>query len=41
MMCLDAVSSYLVELQAMTADATVRMLIAHFKGVQARLERLF
>lgn len=41
MMCLDAVSSYLVELQAMTANANVRMLIAHFKGVQARLERLF
>ena len=40
MMCLDAVSSYLVELQAMTADNSVRHLISHFKGVQAKLERL-
>ncbi|KAK7492894.1 hypothetical protein BaRGS_00015841 [Batillaria attramentaria] len=40
MICLDAVSSYLVELQAMTMDAEVRKLISDFKNVQARLERL-
>ena len=40
MVCLDAVSSYLVELKAMTADGTVCQLITQFKGVQAKLERL-
>ncbi|KAK7100912.1 nuclear pore complex protein Nup155-like [Littorina saxatilis] len=40
MICLDAVSSYLVELQAMTADPNSRLLIGKFKGVQAKLERM-
>ncbi|XP_067677422.1 nuclear pore complex protein Nup155-like isoform X1 [Haliotis asinina] len=39
--CLDAVSSYLVELQARSsADQTVRRLISQFKSLQSKLERL-
>ncbi|XP_013406007.1 nuclear pore complex protein Nup155 [Lingula anatina] len=39
--CLDNVAAYLVELQSIVGgDTTVRTLIAEFKGVQAKLERL-
>lgn len=40
LVCLDAVASYLIELQANSSDSSVRRLIAQFKAVQAQLERM-
>lgn len=39
LVCLDAVSTYLIELQAMKPDASINLLMAQFKGVRAKLER--
>eukprot|EP00062_Callorhinchus_milii_P026724 gi/632989174/ref/XP_007883508.1/ PREDICTED: nuclear pore complex protein Nup155-like [Callorhinchus milii] len=38
--CLDAISHYLVELQAMTPTSALQTTIANFKSLQAKLERL-
>lgn len=40
MICLDAVSTYLIELQAMAPHPDVQRLMGSFKSVQARLERM-
>ncbi|XP_076462327.1 nuclear pore complex protein Nup155-like isoform X2 [Babylonia areolata] len=39
LVCTDAVSTYLIELQAMKPDPTITLLLSQFKGVRARLER--
>ncbi|KAL5016078.1 hypothetical protein ScPMuIL_005667 [Solemya velum] len=39
--CLDAVASYLVELQATSSTSSqVRVLVHHFKSLQSKLERM-
>ncbi|KAM4809382.1 nuclear pore complex protein Nup155 [Rhinophrynus dorsalis] len=38
--CLDAISCYLVELQSMSPTAALQNMIANFKSLQAKLERL-
>ncbi|KAL8597837.1 hypothetical protein ACOMHN_061370 [Nucella lapillus] len=39
LVCSDAVSTYLIEMQAMKPDPSINLLLSQFKGVHAKLER--